>query len=146
MSSIDFPLGLMWRDLPADLQRGLKMRIVQVGALPVTVLPQHHEVFAREIWGPATGGKKVTVLHNVMLAHGGAEMHTHPDCEHIFYVLVGELKVTDGKQTVIVAAGQGLVIEAGEPHQVTGTGNMDCQYIAITSPPVVWPSKSQPER
>jgi len=81
------------------------MRIVQVGGLPVTVLPQHHEVFAREIWGPATGGKKVTVLHNVMLAHGGADMHTHPDSEHIFYVLTGEMKVSDGKQTVILTAG-----------------------------------------
>jgi len=128
--------------VPSAVSKGMKMRVVQVGGLPVTVLPQHHEVFAREIWGPGTGGKKVTVLHNVMLAHGGADMHTHPGSEHIFYVLTGELKVSDGKQVVILTAGQGLVIEAGEPHQVTGTGNMDCQYLAITSPPVAWPSES----
>jgi quercetin dioxygenase-like cupin family protein len=60
------------------------MRIVNVGSLPTAVRPQHHEVFAREIWGPSVGGKKVTVTHSVMLAGGGAEMHVHPDSEHVF--------------------------------------------------------------
>jgi mannose-6-phosphate isomerase-like protein (cupin superfamily) len=119
------------------------MRIVQVGSLPPVVRPQHHEVFAREIWGPASGGKRVTVTHSVMLATGGAEMHVHPDSEHIFYVLRGELKVYDGKETAIVSAGEGLVIAAGEPHQVTGTGRMDCEYLSITSPPASWAGKTK---
>lgn len=114
------------------------MRVVEVGALKAGVLPQHYDVFAREIWGPGCGGKKVTVLHNVMLAQGGAEMHVHEESEHIFFVLKGELKVSDGKDTFLVTEGNGLIIGAGDPHEVTGTGKIDCEYIAITSPPVTW--------
>jgi quercetin dioxygenase-like cupin family protein len=78
----------------------------------------------------------MTMVHCVMLASGGAEMHTHPESEHLFYVLRGELKVTNGKETLIVPARQALVIEPNEPHQVTGNGRMDCEYLSITSPPI----------
>lgn len=117
------------------------MKQIDVGSLRTKIAPQHYEVFGREIWGPDSGGKNVAVALNFMLAHGGAEMHTHPQSEHIFYVLSGELKVYDGKETMIVSAGQGLVIGANEPHQVTGTGRMDCQYMVVTSPPPNWVAK-----
>lgn len=83
----------------------------------------------------------MAVSHAVMLAHGGAEMHVHAESEQIFYVLAGELKVYNGKETSIVSAGQWLVTEAGEPHQVTGSGRMDCQYITVTCPPLHRPAK-----
>lgn len=111
------------------------MRVVKIGSLPTAVPPKHHQVFSREIFGPGVGGNNVRVSHAFMLASGGAEMHAHPGAEHIFYVLRGELKVRGDKDTFIVCAGEGLVIEPGESHQVTGTGQMDCEYISITSPP-----------
>jgi mannose-6-phosphate isomerase-like protein (cupin superfamily) len=49
--------------------------------------------------------------------------------------------VQNGKEMAFVNAGQSLVIEAGEPHQVTGTGQMDCEYLSITSPPANWVGK-----
>lgn len=114
------------------------MKEIKVGAIKTKVLPMHKEVFAREIWGPASKGKNVTVLHNYMLASGGAEMHIHEQNEHIFYVLKGELRVSNGNENLVISAGNSLVIEAGEPHEVRGTGNSDCEYICITSPPVIW--------
>lgn len=116
------------------------MKKVDVGAIKPVVLPKHSEVFAREIWGPLSGGKNCCVVHNVMLAYGGAEMHTHDETEHIFYILRGELKVYDGEKTSVFTAGDSFVIEAGEPHEITGTGRMDCEYLAISSPPV-WTTK-----
>ena len=79
------------------------MRVIEVGGIRTNVLPKHHDVFAREIRGPESGDKKVTVLHNVLLAHGSAEMHVHPESEHIFYVLRGELQVSDGKKALVKA-------------------------------------------
>jgi len=73
-----------------------------------------------------------------MLAHGGAEMHVHQDSEHVFYVLKGELQVDDGKTKKVVTKGQALIVEAGEPHQVTGTGSMDCEYLLVTCPPAIF--------
>jgi len=111
------------------------MRVVKVGSLPTTVPERHYQVFSREIFGPGVGGNNVKVSYTVMLASGGAEMHVHPGAEHIFYVLRGELKVRGDKETLVVRAGEGLVVDPGEAHQVTGTGQMDCEYISITSPP-----------
>jgi quercetin dioxygenase-like cupin family protein len=112
------------------------MKVIQIGSLTPEVRPQHYEVFAREVFGPRTGGHNLVMSYCVMLATGGAEMHTHPESEHVFYVLRGELKVTNGKETFIVPAHEALVIEPNEPHSVTGTGRMDCEYLSITSPPV----------
>ncbi|MGA2990927.1 MAG: cupin domain-containing protein [Candidatus Korobacteraceae bacterium] len=112
------------------------MRVVKVGSLPTAVPPKHYDVFARQIFGPSVGAHNLSVGYSVMLANGGAEMHVHPGAEHVFYVLRGELKVRNDKDTFIVHAGEGLVIEPGEAHQVTGTGQMDCEYITMTSPPL----------
>ena len=114
------------------------MIIVEVGALKTSVLPQHENVFAREIRGLGNGGKNVSVSHNFMLAHGGAEMHVHEESEHIFYVLKGELCVYDGSSPRIVTEGNALIVAAGELHQITGNGRVDCEYLLITSPPVMW--------
>ena len=114
------------------------MKTMEIAALATSVLPQHHEVYAREIWGPASGGRMMTVLHNEMRAAGGAEMHAHSESEHVFVVLAGELCVTNGKESCTVHAGEALVIEPGEPHQVTGNGRVDCTYLAITCPPATF--------
>ena len=113
------------------------MKILNVPSLPTFIPPKHNEVFIREICGPNTGCDKVAIGYAVMLANGGAEMHVHEASDHVFYVLAGELKVTNGQETHIVSAGQSLLIPAGEPHSVTGAGRIDCQYLNITTPPPV---------
>jgi mannose-6-phosphate isomerase-like protein (cupin superfamily) len=75
----------------------------------------------------------LTVAYNFMEPDGGAEMHTHEDQNHVFYVLAGEMKVFDGTREQVVPQGSALVVKAGEAHQVTGTGKRPCEYLLVTS-------------
>jgi quercetin dioxygenase-like cupin family protein len=112
------------------------MKIVDVELLPKVLLPKHFGHYSQEIRGPNTGNPDISVLFCGMEADGGAEMHTHDEQEHIFYVLEGKVQLNDGEQTHVVSAGQAMVIEPGDPHEVTGTGRgTDAKYIVITIPP-----------
>ena len=112
------------------------MKIVDVEQLSKVVLPKHFGHYSQEIRGPNTGTRELSVLFCEMKADGGAEMHTHDKQEHIFYILEGEVQVNDGEQTRIASAGQAMVIEPGDPHEVTGSHRgIDAKYIVITIPP-----------
>jgi len=113
------------------------MELVKVSDLDAKVLPKHERVYAREIWSESRGAEKCVVMYNEMEGDGGAEMHTHSQCEHIFYVLKGKMSVTDGKETVTVSEGESLVVPSGEPHEATGDGE-DCIYLLVTAPPAVY--------
>jgi len=110
------------------------MTILNVFEQKHSVLPLHADVFARAIYQ----GKNVTVSHSYMLAHGYAEIHMHEESEHIFYVLKGALKASDGKTTHIVKEGCAVIAPPGEMHEITGTGDCDCEYIVVTCPPAKW--------
>jgi mannose-6-phosphate isomerase-like protein (cupin superfamily) len=113
-----------------------EMRIIDIDQLPKVVLPKHYGHFSQEIRGPNTGNPGISVLFCGMKADGGADMHTHDKQEHIFYVLEGEVQVNDGTRTHVVSAGQAMVIEPGDPHEVTGTRKgIDARYVVITIPP-----------
>ena len=115
-----------------------KIRVAQIGT---SVLPQHDKCFYREIYGPRSGCDACVVAHNYMFADGGAEMHVHEKSEHIFYVIKGALKYNNGKdEPIIVNAGESVVAHPGEPHEVTGTGNEDVEYMVFSVPPV-WTQK-----
>ena len=110
--------------------------VIQVSRIKAVEFPQHHKCFGREIYGPNSGCNTCSVVHNYMFADGGAEMHVHEKCEHIFYVIRGALKFNNGKDDpVIVRAGEAVVAHPGEPHEVTGTGGEDVEYIVCSAPP-----------
>ncbi len=112
------------------------MKILNAEQLTKLVLPQHYGHYAQEVRGPNSGNKALSVLLCGMKGDGGAQMHTHDVQEHIFYVLDGEVQVNDGKQVHVVTAGQAMIIEPGDPHEVTGTHRgIDAKYLVITIPP-----------
>ncbi|HUW64799.1 MAG TPA: cupin domain-containing protein [Spirochaetia bacterium] len=105
------------------------MDVIDVSSLGSSVPDKHFKLHARQI--SASAG--LTVSYNFMEPDGGAEMHTHEDRDHVFYVLEGEMKVFDGIVEQLVPCGSALVVKAGEAHQVTGTGKMPCVYLLVTS-------------
>lgn len=112
------------------------MKILDAGQLPKVLLPKHFGHYSQEIRGPSTGNEALSVLLCGMKADGGAEMHTHDVQEHIFYIMEGEVQVNDGQGVHVVTAGQAMVIEPGDPHEVTGTHRgIDAKYLVITIPP-----------
>jgi len=117
------------------------MKLIKVNNLKSKVLPKHERVYAKEIWGKESGAKNCVVLYNEMDKTGGAEMHVHADSEHIFYVIEGEMSITDGNETYIIKAGEAAVVEPGEPHEAKGTGKVNCKYLLATSPPATFTDK-----
>lgn len=103
--------------------------------------PKHERVYAREIWGKESKTKNCAVVYNEMEKTGGAEMHTHVNSEHIYYVIEGEMSITDGNETYIIKTGEAAVVEPGEPHEAKGTGRGDCRYLIVISPPVTFTDK-----
>jgi len=112
------------------------VKIVDIDQLEKVTLPKHYDHFSREIRGANTGNPDISVLFCEMGADGGAELHAHDKSEHIFYILEGEVQVNDGSESKIVSAGQAMVIEPGDEHEVTGSHRgVDATYIVVTFPP-----------
>ncbi len=57
--------------------------------------------------------------------------HTHPEIEHIQYVLKGKYRVRLGEKEVIVSAGDALLIPAGTVHAYYNDGNEDAEFLCI---------------
>ncbi|HPK15918.1 MAG: Cupin domain protein [Firmicutes bacterium ADurb.Bin248] len=117
------------------------MYSVKVSTLPAKELPMHRRVFAREIWGPGTGAMKCTVLHNVILADGAADMHVHEESEHVFIIIKGELRCRTDAEDRVYGAGEAFVVLPGVPHEVTSTGKEDGEYYVVSTPPIKWGQK-----
>jgi len=98
---------------------------------PVKTAPGHWNVFARTIFEDDL----VSVRHNLILASGGAQEHSHNfNAHHIFFVVSGALKVRCGGKEQVFKAGSAFWFEPGEPHQVCADGETDAVYITINTP------------
>jgi mannose-6-phosphate isomerase-like protein (cupin superfamily) len=59
----------------------------------------------------------------------------HPRCEQWLFVLSGSGKATVGKRRVALKPNSLLVIEQGEPHQITNTGRSPLTTLNLYAPP-----------
>jgi mannose-6-phosphate isomerase-like protein (cupin superfamily) len=64
----------------------------------------------------------------------GVCLHTHP-YDEVIVVLGGEATLDDGVTTRLVAAGDIVVIPAGQPHGFTNTGDTPLRQIDIHASP-----------
>jgi len=75
------------------------------------------------------------VVYNIVAPDGRSPLDVHPESDHVFYVVKGELKIYDGEKEHSVPAGSAMVIPAGEKHQVRGNGKEEAEYLVVTCPP-----------
>jgi len=59
--------------------------------------------------------------------------HSHPNCEEALYLLRGKLEHTIGDETVVLEAGDTIVLDAGIPHNATNIGEEDADMIVAYS-------------
>ena len=59
--------------------------------------------------------------------------HSHPNCEEVPYLLCGRLEHTVGDRTVILEAGDTLVVRPGVPHNAINIGDEDADMIVVYS-------------
>jgi len=122
----------------SDLRR-LDMRVVKKGSGEKYVPPGHDEaVTAIKMFDPQRGSPKVDVHITTFAAGSGMEEETHPDSDHVLYMMSGTLEVRQGEKTVaVITEGDAIHIPAGEPHQSVNTTGEPATFIAVTVPPVI---------
>ncbi|UCC67205.1 MAG: cupin domain-containing protein [Armatimonadota bacterium] len=59
--------------------------------------------------------------------------HSHPNCEEALYLLKGRLEHTIGDESVVLEAGDTIVLDAGIPHNATSIGDEDADMIVAYS-------------
>ena len=112
------------------------MRLIDPKKNPVTPTPDHTGVTSQEIAGKLIGAKTCEVKLGVYEPGGRSIVHTHPDSEHVLYILEGQLTMIDGAKNEATAfAGQALYVTAGEVHMAENRGAGRTRYIAVTAPP-----------
>jgi mannose-6-phosphate isomerase-like protein (cupin superfamily) len=57
--------------------------------------------------------------------------HYHEDMQEIFIILLGEVEVTVGRETVVLGRGDSILIEPHEIHQMWNPGPQEIEYLAI---------------
>ena len=57
--------------------------------------------------------------------------HYHEDMQEIFIIIRGTAEITVGRQSVALAAGDAILIDAREVHRMRNTGAEDVEYVAM---------------
>ncbi|MCL5960182.1 MAG: cupin domain-containing protein [Chloroflexi bacterium] len=112
------------------------MKLIDPTGQPSYCPPLHFDLAARDVISRAVGASNVSVALTEIEPGGGADTDVHPDSEHIFFMLEGELTFYSGQEEVTLTRGKGLFIAPGEPHSSRNNGRGKGAYLVITSPPI----------
>ena len=85
---------------------------------------------ASQAIGNATG---VTVGRVIIKSGYSNPRHSHHNCEEVLFLLSGRLEHTMGDDSVILEAGDTLVVAADLPHSATSIGDEDADMIVAYS-------------
>ena len=112
------------------------MKVIDPSKNPIVPTPDHVGATSQEIAGKTLGARTCEVKISVYEPGGSCLFHSHPDSEHVLYVLQGQLTVIDGAKNEATAfAGQAVYIPAGELHRSENRGAVPSRYVAVTAPP-----------
>ena len=112
------------------------MRVVDVKQLPSFVVPDRKGLVHRIVADHESGYDKFEIVYSEMEKGGIGYLHSHPHSEHFQFVLEGSLEVGNPKTGMLkVSAGFGILIGAGEEHEVVNTYDGTTRYIVVYAPP-----------
>ena len=95
-----------------------------------------HEDWGSLCWlaGGEVGNADGLTLGRVVIRPGRSNpRHVHPHCEEALYLMAGRLEHTLGDETVVLEAGDTIVLDAGVPHNATSIGDVDADMIVAYS-------------
>ncbi|MGC2160676.1 MAG: cupin domain-containing protein [Silvibacterium sp.] len=93
------------------------------------------------VWGGVCDGwhllrsEGLSVIEERMPPGAQEQRHFHVRARQFFYVLEGELTMELAGQHHLLAAGNGLEIAPGEPHQAMNQADHDVRFMVISQPP-----------
>lgn len=77
-------------------------------------------------------GRNFSVQVSTAPPGGGGDMHHHDDWAQVFYVMDGQLTFDTGKERFTLHAGQGVLLEPGDPHYTLNEGDRPSVSLVIT--------------
>jgi quercetin dioxygenase-like cupin family protein len=80
--------------------------------------------------------KKNDVMCLFVEVSGTVPMHFHPDGVHRMYMLEGKLRCTIGKDTMVMEAGDYMLIPRGVRHKLERLGEAKAYFVTVDSPPI----------
>ena len=80
--------------------------------------------------------KKNDVMCLLAEVSGTVPMHFHPDGVHRMYMLEGKMRCTIGKETMLMEAGDYMLIPRGVRHKLERVGEAKAYFVTVDSPPI----------
>jgi mannose-6-phosphate isomerase-like protein (cupin superfamily) len=91
-------------------------------------------------WGKASAGwhlldgEDLSVIQERVPAGDQEHRHRHLRARQFFYILAGEATLEIDGDEVVLAAGQGVEVPPGTPHQFFNRSSADVEMLVISSP------------
>jgi mannose-6-phosphate isomerase-like protein (cupin superfamily) len=91
-------------------------------------------------WGSASDGwhlldgADLSVIRERVPPGDHERRHRHATARQFFYILAGEATLEIDGREVVVAAGQGVEVPPGTPHQFFNRSAVDVEMLVISSP------------
>ena len=92
-------------------------------------------------WGAASDGwhlldgADLSVIQELVPPGDAERRHRHALARQFFYILAGEATIEIAGNEIVVAAGQGIEVPPGTPHQFFNRSTGDVAMLVISSPP-----------
>jgi mannose-6-phosphate isomerase-like protein (cupin superfamily) len=103
--------------------------------------PTSKEAAEHYIWGDGCDGwhlaknPQLSVIQERMPSGTAEARHFHHRAQQFFYILSGEAVMEVDERPIPLAAGQGIWIPAGTPHQMRNDSRSEVHFLVVSQPP-----------
>lgn len=110
------------------------MHLLKQSCFPPEIIHPEGEII-QEIIGAQTGGVKSHSLAKVTLPPGKTSVpHYHKESEESYLILSGTAALRVDNNTFRLSAGDAVVIEPNEVHQITNRADVELGFLAVCVP------------
>ena len=97
------------------------------------IVPTTDGKLIEEIWGNSTGNPQISIAHMVAPPKW-SEPHQTPEFDEFTYIIKGKKQFEIDGETVVLEAGQSILIEKGARIRYSNPFADSCEYLAICLP------------
>ncbi len=97
------------------------------------VVPTTDGKLIEEHWGNSTGNRQISIAHMVAPS-GWSEPHQTPEFDEFTLIINGKKQFEIDGETVVLEAGQSILIEKGARIRYSNPFDTECEYVAICLP------------
>ena len=97
------------------------------------VVPTTDGKLIEEIWGNSMGNSNISIAHMVAPPNW-SEPHQTPEFDEFTYIIKGKKQFEIDGETIVLEAGQSILIEKGSRIRYSNPFENPCEYLAICLP------------